>query len=59
MIHHGDHPVDGRKLGMIKNPTRQFVEFLSAGHDVYIMHDKRGDAWAVFAKPCNTELDKT
>ena len=49
-------PEDERNWTAIRNPTRAFVDELDKnGNDVYIVQDRDGVTWAIFAMPILTK----
>ena len=55
-----DVPEDGREWTAIREPSRAFVDTISEnGNDVYIVKDKDGITWAIFAMPLLTKDEES
>ena len=53
-------PDDGRDWTAIREPSRAFVDTISEnGNDVYIVKDKDGITWAIFAMPLLTKDEES
>lgn len=52
-------PDDGREWTAVRNPSRAFIDELDRnGNDVYIVKDKDGITWAIFAMPLLTSKEE-